>query len=81
MYPAVCVCVCGGGGGGGVEPPPLNIIIVSDVEYQGCSQGGGGGLGSAEPPKTKKGPPKRPLECTKWSTITVCLINSTTWRI
>ena len=35
----------------------------------------GGFLGSEEPPQTKKGPPKGPLECTKRSTITVCLIN------
>ena len=44
---------------------------------QGCSQGGS--LGSEEPPppppKTKKCPPKGPLECMKMCTITICLVN------
>ena len=57
------------------------MASASPIETnQGSSQGGGGGggggsLGSEEPPQTKKGPPKGPLECTKRSTITICLVN------
>ena len=51
--------------------------IQSRSNCQGRSQvGGGGSLGCEEtPPPPPPDNPKGPLECTKRSTITICLVN------